>query len=61
MRQGHWVKIIGPDGRVRGGRVRHIGAGIDPLALDSAFIGVELATPTGNSDGSYLDKRYFDW
>ncbi|XP_044737827.1 uncharacterized protein LOC123299626 [Chrysoperla carnea] len=61
LRLGHWVKVIGPEGRVRGGRVRHVGILIDDSSsINTAYIGVELATPTGNSDGSYQGKRFFD-
>ncbi|KAG5875746.1 hypothetical protein JTB14_002049 [Gonioctena quinquepunctata] len=52
----HWVKVITPEGRVRGGRVRYIG----PLVSQSEqFVGVQLSNPDGYCDGSYNSRRYF--
>ncbi|KRT78804.1 hypothetical protein AMK59_7428 [Oryctes borbonicus] len=53
----YWVKVISPEGRVRGGRVRYVG----PLMNQSeAFVGVQLSTPDGHSDGTYSNRRYFN-
>ncbi|KAK9888090.1 hypothetical protein WA026_000367 [Henosepilachna vigintioctopunctata] len=52
----HWVKVITPEGKVRGGRVRYIG----PMAFQTdQFVGVQLAVPEGHSDGTYNTRRYF--
>ncbi|XP_023014415.2 uncharacterized protein isoform X1 [Leptinotarsa decemlineata] len=52
----HWVKVITPEGRVRGGRVRYIGA---MISQDEQFVGVQLSNPDGYCDGSYNNRRYF--
>ncbi|KAK9752672.1 CAP-Gly domain [Popillia japonica] len=53
----YWVKVISPEGRVRGGRVRYVG----PLMNQpEAFVGVQLSTPDGHSDGTYNSRRYFN-
>lgn len=58
LRLDHWVKVISPEGRVRGGRVRYIG----PLmSQNDQFVGVQLSTPDGHSDGTYGNRRYFNW
>lgn len=58
LRLDHWVKVISPEGRVRGGRVRYIG----PLMTQiDQFVGVQLSTPDGHSDGTYGNRRYFNW
>ncbi|KAL3274058.1 hypothetical protein HHI36_015477 [Cryptolaemus montrouzieri] len=52
----HWVKVITPEGKVKGGRVRYIG----PVATQTEqFVGVQLAVPEGHSDGTYNTRRYF--
>lgn len=55
----NWVKVITPEGKVRGGRVRYVG----PVASQSQdyFVGVQLSFPDGTSDGTYGGKRYFQW
>lgn len=54
----HWVKVITPEGKVKGGRVRYIG----PVATQvDQFVGVQLAVPEGHSDGTYSTRRYFQW
>lgn len=54
----HWVKVIVPEGRVRGGRVRYVG----PLVnQNEQYVGVQLSTPDGHSDGTYNNRRYFNW
>ncbi|XP_022916438.2 uncharacterized protein [Onthophagus taurus] len=53
----YWVKVITAEGRVRGGRVRYVG----PLLNQSdMFIGVQLSTPDGQSDGTHNNRRYFN-
>lgn len=47
-----------PEGRVRGGRVRYVG----PLLNQAEqYVGVQLSTPDGHSDGTYNNRRYFTW
>lgn len=53
----HLVKVITGDGRVTVGRVRYIGA---VAGLSDPHVGVELPTPSGDSDGSFRGRRYFD-
>ncbi|KAF5296468.1 hypothetical protein FQR65_LT01457 [Abscondita terminalis] len=53
----HWVKVIVPEGRVRGGRVRYVGTLINQM---EQFVGVQLSTPDGHSDGTYKNRRYFN-
>ncbi|KAF5270679.1 hypothetical protein FQA39_LY01417 [Lamprigera yunnana] len=53
----HWVKVIVPEGRVRGGRVRYVGNLINQL---EQYVGVQLSTPDGHSDGTYKNRRYFN-
>lgn len=53
----HWVKVIVPEGRVRGGRVRYVGTLINQA---EQFVGVQLSTPDGHSDGTYKSRRYFN-
>lgn len=54
----YWVKVIVSEGRVRGGRVRYVG----PLLNQSeVFVGVQLSTPDGHSDGTISNRRYFNW
>lgn len=53
----HWVKVIVPEGRVRGGRVRYVGTLINQT---EQFVGVQLSTPDGHSDGTYKSRRYFN-
>lgn len=53
----HWVKVIVPEGRVRGGRVRYVGALINQT---EQYVGVQLSTPEGHSDGTYKNRRYFN-
>ncbi|XP_044253300.1 uncharacterized protein LOC123004219 [Tribolium madens] len=56
LKPDHWVKVITPEGRVRGGRVRYIG----PVVSQSdQFVGVQLGTPDGHSDGTFSTRRYF--
>ncbi|XP_060522768.1 uncharacterized protein LOC132699851 isoform X2 [Cylas formicarius] len=57
LKPDHWVKVITPEGRVRGGRVRYVG----PMVTQSQehFVGVQLAGPDGVSDGTYGNRRYF--
>ncbi|CAG9767221.1 unnamed protein product [Ceutorhynchus assimilis] len=54
----NWVKVITPEGKVRGGRVRYVG----PVASQSPqdhFVGVQLTCPEGTCDGTYGGRRYF--
>ncbi|KAF7278360.1 uncharacterized protein LOC143197131 [Rhynchophorus ferrugineus] len=53
----NWVKVITPEGRVRGGRVRYIG--IVATQEQEQYVGVQLACPEGVSDGVYAGRRYF--
>ncbi|XP_018326426.1 centromere protein F [Agrilus planipennis] len=57
LRHEHWVKVIVPgDGKVRGGRVRYVG----PVAGQTdQYVGVQLSTPDGHSDGVFHNRRYF--
>ncbi|RZC32977.1 CAP GLY and/or SCP-1 domain containing protein [Asbolus verrucosus] len=56
LKPDHWVKVITPEGRVRGGRVRYIG----PVVSQSdQFVGVQLGSPDGHSDGTFNARRYF--
>ncbi|XP_017782496.1 PREDICTED: uncharacterized protein LOC108566895 [Nicrophorus vespilloides] len=56
LRLDYWVKVITPEGRVRGGRVRYIG---HLLSHSEQFVGVQLSSPEGHSDGTYNNRRYF--
>lgn len=56
LRLDYWVKVISPEGRVRGGRVRYVG---HLLSQSEQFVGVQLCTPDGHSDGTYNNRRYF--
>ncbi|XP_066250624.1 uncharacterized protein [Euwallacea similis] len=53
----NWVKVITPEGKVRGGRVRYVG----PTVKQSQehFVGVQLSFPDGTSDGTHGERRYF--
>ncbi|KAJ8975242.1 hypothetical protein NQ317_007362 [Molorchus minor] len=56
LKPDHWVKVITPEGRVRGGRVRYVG----PVVTQTEqFVGVQLSTPDGYCDGTYSNRRYF--
>ncbi|KAJ8927579.1 hypothetical protein NQ314_019944 [Rhamnusium bicolor] len=56
LKPDHWVKVITPEGRVRGGRVRHVG----PVVTQTEqFVGVQLSNPDGYCDGTYNNRRYF--
>lgn len=59
LKLNYWVKVISPEGRVVVGRVRYVG----PLSGkgEESFVGVQLNRSDGNSDGSYGERRYFDW
>lgn len=58
LRLDYWVKVISSEGRVRGGRVRYVG----PLMTQSEyFVGVQLSNPDGHSDGTFNNRRYFQW
>lgn len=59
LRLDYWVKVITSEGRVRGGRVRYVG----PLGgtQKEHFVGVQLSTPDGISDGTFSSRRYFQW
>lgn len=54
----HLVKVITTDGRVTVGKVRYVGA---VAGLPEPHVGVELASGTGDSDGSFRGRRYFEW
>ncbi|EFA08340.1 uncharacterized protein LOC103313795 [Tribolium castaneum] len=56
LKPDHWVKVITPEGRVRGGRVRYIGP---VVSQNDQFVGVQLGTPDGHSDGTFSTRRYF--
>lgn len=58
LRLDHWVKVITPEGRVRGGRVRYVGPVISQV---EQFVGVQLSNPDGYCDGTYNNRRYFQW
>lgn len=58
LRSDNWVKVIGPDSRIRGGRVRYVGY---VMGQQEPYVGIELTTNTGNCDGSFNERRYFDW
>ncbi|XP_050294446.1 uncharacterized protein LOC126734766 isoform X2 [Anthonomus grandis grandis] len=53
----NWVKVITPEGKVKGGRVRYVG----PIVTHGQehFVGVQLTCPEGISDGTYGNRRYF--
>lgn len=53
----HLVKVITADGRVTVGRVRYVGA---VAGLPDPHVGVELSSGTGDSDGSFRGRRYFE-
>lgn len=57
LRSDNWVKVIGPEGKIRGGRVRYVGY---VLGQQEPFVGIELSTNIGNSDGSFNNRRYFE-
>lgn len=54
----HLVKVITGDGRVTVGRVRYVGV---VAGLCDPHVGIELPTPSGDSDGSFRGRRYFEW
>lgn len=56
LKPDHWVKVITPEGRVRGGRVRYIG---HVISQTEQCVGVQLSTPEGHSDGTLNGRRYF--
>ncbi|KAK3911443.1 Dynactin, 150 kDa isoform [Frankliniella fusca] len=53
----HLVKIITSDGRVTVGKIRYVGA---VAGLSDPHVGVELTTGSGDSDGSFRGRRYFE-
>ncbi|XP_034250329.1 uncharacterized protein LOC117650833 [Thrips palmi] len=53
----HLVKVITTDGKVTVGRVRYVGA---VAGLPDPHVGVELTSGTGDSDGSFRGRRYFE-
>lgn len=60
LRPDYWVKVIGPEGRVRGGRVRYIGdQPIQQQRSESILVGVQLSNPDGQCDGVWEGRRYF--
>lgn len=58
LRSDNWVKVIGPDSRIRGGRVRYVGY---VMGQQEPYVGIELANDGGNSDGTFNNRRYFEW
>ncbi|KAJ8943541.1 hypothetical protein NQ318_023052, partial [Aromia moschata] len=56
LKSDHWVKVITPEGRVRGGRVRYVGP---VISQTEQFVGVQLSNPDGYCDGTYSGRRYF--
>lgn len=58
LRSDNWVKVIGPEGKIKGGRVRYVGY---VLGQQEPYVGIELATSVGNSDGVHNNRRYFEW
>lgn len=57
LKLNHLVKVISPEGRVLQGRVRYVG----PVpAREEPYVGVELPTDTGSSDGTFHGHRFFD-
>lgn len=52
------VKVIAADGRIVMGRVRYSGM---VAGKAEPYVGIELHSNTGGSDGTFLDQRYFDW
>ncbi|GLV44787.1 hypothetical protein CBL_14642 [Carabus blaptoides fortunei] len=57
LKSDNWVKVISPEGKIRGGRVRYVGY---LLGQQEPFVGIELSTSSGNSDGSFNNRRYFE-
>ncbi|KAJ1522080.1 hypothetical protein ONE63_002391 [Megalurothrips usitatus] len=53
----HLVKVITGDGRVTAGRVRYVGA---VAGLTEPHVGIELPTASGDSDGTFRGRRYFE-
>ncbi|KAL0274708.1 UNVERIFIED_CONTAM: hypothetical protein PYX00_002772 [Menopon gallinae] len=51
------VKVIAADGRIVMGRVRYSG---QVVGKAEPYVGIELHSSTGGSDGTFLDHRYFD-
>lgn len=68
LKIGHLAKVIARNGRVVVGQVRYVGpicnaeyvAKLDGVAHDT-FIGLELASSGGDSDGTIEGKRFFYW
>lgn len=69
LKPGHLAKVIGKNGRCVIGRIRYIG----PLASTGTgpngnyqkdaetFIGLQLPNKIGDCDGSFENRRFFDW
>lgn len=62
LKLGHLVKVITRTGRVVVGRVRYIGplAGAEYTETET-YVGLQLPSKVGDSDGSIEGRRFFEW
>lgn len=64
LKIGNLAKIILKSGRIAVGRIRYVGYVKDSTQCnkeEDVYIGVQLPSEWGDSDGVYEGKRFFDW
>lgn len=65
LKIGNLAKVILKSGRIAVGRIRYVGCvkedTIQTNKEEDVYIGVQLPSEWGDSDGAYEGKRFFDW
>lgn len=60
LKPGQLAKVIAKTGRVVVGRIRYCGP-VAEADTDETYVGLQLPNSLGDCDGSFGDKKFFDW